>query len=232
MATWGGSLTFLRTFSLTSPACNSRSRLAKLSQDIPPYPYGAAQWYKQSNYGLYGGTKIQFGNTVSEKTEIKNRRKWKPNIHYKRLWSQSLNRWIRINVATRALRTIDKCGGLDEYLLGYKPSRIKELGFGGWLLRWRIMQTPSIKKRFAAERRALGLPDPAEMNVSVSGKLVHKAQLQAEIKEYDESLNDSEEGDEVEIQLSEETNPEKPKIVVREKEMVEGSAEGGTRITL
>lgn len=60
------------------------------------------------------------------------------------------------------LRTIDKVGGLDEYLLGEKPARIKELGMGGWLLRWRIMQTDTVKKRFAEQRKALGLPDVEE----------------------------------------------------------------------
>jgi large subunit ribosomal protein L28 len=143
-----------------------------------------------------------------------------------------LNKWIRINVATRALRTIDKCGGLDEYLLGYKPSRIKELGFGGWLLRWRIMQTPMIKKRFAAERLALGLLDPAEENISASGKPVSKSQLQAEVKEYDESLDESQDRDEVETQLSEDASHGKPRIVVREKDFIEGFAADRSRSSL
>lgn len=59
----------------------------------------------------------------------------------------------------RVLRTIDKVGGLDEYLLGGKAARIKELGMGGWKLRWRIMGTERIKERFAREREALGLVD-------------------------------------------------------------------------
>lgn len=53
------------------------------------------------------------------------------------------------------LRTIDKVGGLDEYLLGGKAARIKELGMGGWKLRWRIMGSVKIKERFAREREAL-----------------------------------------------------------------------------
>ena len=39
------------------------------------------------------------------------------------------------------LRTIDKCGGLDNYLLGNKAQRVKELGLKGWELRWRVMQS-------------------------------------------------------------------------------------------
>ncbi len=56
----------------------------------------------------------------------------------------------------RALRTIDKEGGLDNYLLGEKPARIKELGMGGWLLRWRIMNTNHVRRRVEQERQTAG----------------------------------------------------------------------------
>ncbi len=59
----------------------------------------------------------------------------------------------------RVLRTIDKVGGLDEYLLGNKPARIKELGVEGWRLRWEVMRTPKIRERIKAERVRLGLPE-------------------------------------------------------------------------
>lgn len=55
------------------------------------------------------------------------------------------------------LRTIDKVGGLDNYLLGDKSQRIKDLGPWGWKLRWRIMQSDVVRDRFRAERAALGL---------------------------------------------------------------------------
>jgi large subunit ribosomal protein L28 len=60
------------------------------------------------------------------------------------------------------LRTIDKSGGLDEYLLGRKPQRVKDLGPWGWRLRWRIMQSPAVREQFAREREALGLPPKQE----------------------------------------------------------------------
>ncbi|CAK7220222.1 hypothetical protein SCUCBS95973_004086 [Sporothrix curviconia] len=130
--------------------------------DIPPYPLGPRRLFKQSNKGLYGNARIQFGNTVSRQTAIinpqKNRRKWWPNIQEKRLHSESLGVAIRTRVNSRVLRTIDKVGGLDEYLLGSKPARIAELGPWGWRLRWRIMQTPAVQERFRAERVVLGLP--------------------------------------------------------------------------
>ncbi|RKU43328.1 39S ribosomal protein L24, mitochondrial [Coniochaeta pulveracea] len=126
---------------------------------IPSYPYGSRQIYKQSNTGLYGNARIRFGNNVSEKWEVKNRRKWRPNVHRRRLWSVALQAFIQTRITTRVLRTVDKVGGLDEYLLGTKPARVKELGPWGWRLRWRLMQTPAIREKYAAERSALGLPE-------------------------------------------------------------------------
>ncbi|KAL1841808.1 hypothetical protein VTJ49DRAFT_6561 [Mycothermus thermophilus] len=126
--------------------------------EMPPYPYGPRQVYHQSNKGLYGSSRIQFGNHVSEKHGVKARRTWRPNVHRKRLWSDSLGVFVTTRVTTRVLRTIDKVGGLDEYLLGCKPQRVKDLGPWGWRLRWRIMQTPAIQERLNRERVALGLP--------------------------------------------------------------------------
>ncbi|KAA0052986.1 54S ribosomal protein L24 [Cucumis melo var. makuwa] len=47
----------------------------------------------------------------------RSRRKWKPNVQEKRLFSYILDRHIRVKVTTHALRCIDKAGGIDEYLL-------------------------------------------------------------------------------------------------------------------
>src|ERR1700710_245959 len=122
------SLIQLRTFTCTARtlAKSTKKRLAFEHSAVPPYPYGPSQIYKQSNFGLYGTQKIRFGNMVSEKNEIKTRRYWRPNVLSKRLWSDSLKIFVRTRVTTRVLRTIDKCGGLDEYLLGEKANRVKE----------------------------------------------------------------------------------------------------------
>lgn len=125
--------------------------------EIPPYPYGPRQFYKQSNGGLYGSSRIRFGNNISEKHDVKTPRKWRPNLQRRRLWSQSLRCFVQTRVTTRVLRTIDKVGGLDNYLLGDKSQRIKDLGPWGWKLRWRIMQSEIVRERFRAERAALGL---------------------------------------------------------------------------
>ena len=130
---------------------------------VPAYPYGPNLWYKQSNKGLYGGAKIQYGNNISEKSETKTRRKWRLNVQDKKLWSNALGKHIDIKVTTRVLRTIDKCGGVDEFLVGSQSAaRIKELGIMGWTLRCRIMGTEWWKERAKQERIKLGLDKPTD----------------------------------------------------------------------
>jgi ribosomal protein L28 len=155
-----------RAFSTSTPRLASlqwdRNNSEALADNVPEYPYGPPTLYKQSRRGLYGEQRIRFGNNVSVKGKNKSRRSWRPNIMMKRLFSKALNRHVQVRVSSRVLRTMDKLGGLDEYLLGEKETRIRELGESGWWLRWAIMQTNTIKKRFAAERRALGLPVDSE----------------------------------------------------------------------
>jgi large subunit ribosomal protein L28 len=144
-----------RTFSTSLAAPTATHKLPPI---IPPYPYGPNRVFKQANSGLYGGSVLQFGNKISKgRNKGKTRRTWKPNIRKERLYSNALGKFLELKVQHRVLRTIKKVGGLDEYLLGDKPARIKELGTFGWGLRWKVMQSPAIRKRFSAERNALGL---------------------------------------------------------------------------
>ncbi|KAJ1956285.1 hypothetical protein IWQ62_005336 [Dispira parvispora] len=78
---------------------------------------------KASLKGLYGGRQVQFGNKVSE-WDDRTRRTWKPNVQWARLHSRLLNKSFRIKVTTRILRTVDKKGGLDNYLLYTKNKNI------------------------------------------------------------------------------------------------------------
>lgn len=173
--------------------------LARQHEDVPAYPYGPSTIYKQSNFGLYGTQKIRYGNIVSEKNEIKTRRYWRPNVHSKRLWSDSLNQFVRIRITMRVLRTLDKVGGLDEYLLGEKSMRIKELGMAGWRLRWRIMQTEKVKERFRRQRVAMGLPEVGEEElVGSDGLRTSEAEVQAEVDAIDSDLADG-----VEVEMGE-----------------------------
>jgi large subunit ribosomal protein L28 len=60
------------------------------------------------------GKKPMSGNRVSHANN-KTKRRFLPNLHYKRVWSEKENCWIRLRITTAALRTIDK-KGLDAVL--------------------------------------------------------------------------------------------------------------------
>lgn len=93
---------------------------------------------------------------------------------------------MRVRVQARVLRTIDKVGGLDEYLLGERAGRIKELGVGGWALRWRLLGTEKVRERYKAERRRLGLP---EEGIFYQGR---EEEYGEEVKAFDEELDEEE----------------------------------------
>ena len=63
-----------------------------------------------------------------------------PNVRLETLKSEALGTEVTIRVTAACMRTIEKCGGLDAYLMGTKPARIKELGMLGWKMRWKVMQ--------------------------------------------------------------------------------------------
>lgn len=151
------SLTPTRSFSSTRPAQRTRA----LPTGIPPYPYGPRRTFKQADSGLYGNSSILFGNKISKgRNKGKTRRFWKPNVRKEKLYSNALEKEVEVKVTHHVLRTIRKVGGLDQYLLGDKPARIKELGIYGWGLRWKVMTSMAMKKRFKLERQELGLEEP------------------------------------------------------------------------
>jgi ribosomal protein L28 len=130
---------------------------------MPAYPYGRNMTFPEANYGLYGGCSLMSGNKISKgRNKGKTVRKWFPNIRLESVRSEALDRTLTIPIRARVMRTIKKCGGLDEYLLGHTSARIKELGLLGWKLRYLIMRSPKGSEKIAAERKALGLdgPDP------------------------------------------------------------------------
>ena len=49
------------------------------------------------------------GNTVSHANN-RTKRRFLPNLHYRRFWVESQNRWVRLRVSTAGLRKIDKLG--------------------------------------------------------------------------------------------------------------------------
>ncbi len=55
------------------------------------------------------GTKPSFGNSISH-SHRRTRRRFNPNIQKKRFWLASENRWVRLTLTTRAIKTVDKRG--------------------------------------------------------------------------------------------------------------------------
>ena len=49
------------------------------------------------------------GNNVSHANN-NTKRRWLPNLQYRRFWVESENRWIRLRISNAALRLIDKKG--------------------------------------------------------------------------------------------------------------------------
>jgi large subunit ribosomal protein L28 len=49
------------------------------------------------------------GNHVSHANN-KTKRRFLPNLQYRRLWMESENRWVRLRISNAGLRLIDKVG--------------------------------------------------------------------------------------------------------------------------
>jgi len=60
------------------------------------------------------GKRTTRGNNVSH-AHNKTRRSFLPNLHYRRFWVESEQRWVRLRVSTKGLRIIDK-KGIDAVL--------------------------------------------------------------------------------------------------------------------
>lgn len=63
------------------------------------------------------------GNNVSHANN-RTRRRFLPNLHSRRFWSEAENRWIRLRVSTKGLRIIDK-KGFDVVLADLRSNGVK-----------------------------------------------------------------------------------------------------------
>ena len=68
------------------------------------------------------GKRPQFGNNVSHSNN-KTRRKFLPNLHKKRFYLSSQERWIRLTVCSSILRTIHKVG-LEQVLKDHNQTHL------------------------------------------------------------------------------------------------------------
>ena len=73
------------------------------------------------------GKEPQFGHNVSHSNRKTNRR-FDPNLQKITFYSDALRGRIALRVSTRALRTVQKHGGLDPYLLATADAKLAPEG--------------------------------------------------------------------------------------------------------
>lgn len=69
------------------------------------------------------GKQVVTGNNVSH-AHNKTKRRFLPNLQVSSLLSDALGRRVRLRLTTTAIRTIEKKGGLDAFLLGTTDSKL------------------------------------------------------------------------------------------------------------
>lgn len=62
------------------------------------------------------GKGVLVGNNVSH-AHNKTKRRFLPNLRHQRLYSEALGESIRLRLSTQAIRTVERRGGLDGFLL-------------------------------------------------------------------------------------------------------------------
>ncbi len=123
------------TNSLTPSLLTSQSNVPLSQPTAIPSVIQSRQRSNRSRRGLYDGKDIRSGNRISFSNK-KTKRKFKPNVFKKRLYSEILDEMIQFHLTTSALRTVDKVGGLDNYLLTTKHAEEGE----GWKVKQRLLQ--------------------------------------------------------------------------------------------
>jgi large subunit ribosomal protein L28 len=69
------------------------------------------------------GTKPMVGHNVSH-SQVKTKRRYLPNLVQVTLRSESLEQDFRMRIAAKALRSVDKLGGLDGFLAKAKDETL------------------------------------------------------------------------------------------------------------
>lgn len=70
---------------------------------------------------------VLYGNKVSH-SAIKNKRKFLPNLQNINLKSDTLNQNFNFRVLAKTLRTINKYGSLDSFLINYSYNQLSDKG--------------------------------------------------------------------------------------------------------
>lgn len=64
------------------------------------------------------GKRVLFGNNVSNSNR-KTRKKFSPNIHTQKFWSNEKNKFIKIRISNKGLRIVNKYG-IDYFISSFK----------------------------------------------------------------------------------------------------------------
>ena len=62
------------------------------------------------------GKKAMTGNNVSHANN-RTKRKFLPNLQNVKLYSQSLEKYLNLKITVRTMKSVEKNGGIDSYLL-------------------------------------------------------------------------------------------------------------------
>ena len=69
------------------------------------------------------GKRSLSGNNVSHANN-RNKRLFNPNLHVRKIWVESENRWVRLRISRKGLRIIDK-NGIDAVLKDARSRGVK-----------------------------------------------------------------------------------------------------------
>ena len=92
------------------------------------------------------GKRAQVGNNVSHANN-RSKRRFRPNLQVVSLLSDALGSTVRVRLSVHGLRTVEKRGGLDAYLLG---TRSDVLDPDGLTLKRRVKKALARKASAAA----------------------------------------------------------------------------------
>ena len=97
-------------------------------------------------------------HTSTPNSKNSSRRNWKPNVQHKSLWLSAAGKHVRLPVTTTALRSIDKSGGLDAFLLNTKPEKLDPAAraLREWLVGWNAAKEKLLGGKRSDSSRAEG----------------------------------------------------------------------------
>ncbi|MBF0614743.1 MAG: 50S ribosomal protein L28 [Magnetococcales bacterium] len=72
-----------------------------------------------------GGKAPQIGYRVSH-SHVRTKHAWLPNIQKRALFSQALNQSFSMSLTTETIRSVDKAGGLDNFLIQTATESLNE----------------------------------------------------------------------------------------------------------